>query len=266
MFSTLASGERWMTSWQQGVKVRHISRGHREVFCRPGAAEEWDEVVFGGDTYYSFIWELQKQAFEDEARKLAKGRQRVKYLDFACGTGRVLYALAPFATESVGLDISAEMVAAAAAKVPQATIKIGDILDDPDLLDHDYDMITAVRFFLNTQPEIRQEILTSLAQRLRDEHSRLIFNIQGNSWSLDGITSALDRRSTTMSHADVRKLADAAGLVIERWSGFGVSPAARQYLRSLQPLLRQVDRWAARRRSLRHVSRDLLFVCRRRGD
>jgi SAM-dependent methyltransferase len=246
-------------------EVKHVSRGHQEVFCKSGAAQEWDQVVFGSDTYYSFIWELQRQALEDVVRGIAKERQSVGHLDFACGTGRVLHALAPLVTDSVGLDISNEMAAAAAAKVPRATVKVGDILEEPDLLDADYDIITAFRFFLNTRPEIRQPILTSLAEHLRDEHSRIVFNVQGNTWSLEGITTALDSSSTTMSHADVRDLTRAAGLVVERWSGFGVCPASREHLQPLQPWLRRVDRWAARKPWLKHVSRDLLFVCRQRG-
>ena len=245
--------------------VRHVSRGHQEVFCRPGAAEVWDQVVFGSNTYYTFIWELQRQTVQEVAQRLAKERTAVSHLDFACGTGRLLHALAPFVTDSVGIDISTEMAAAAGARVPQATIKTGDILEDPDLLDRDYDVITAFRFLLNTRPEIRQPVLTSLARRLRDGHSRLMFNVQANSRGLDGIIAVWERGSTTMSCSDVRKLTGAAGLVVERWSGFGVCPACRQHLRSLRPWLRRVDRWAARRPLLKHVSRDLLFVCRRTG-
>src|SRR5215813_15440553 len=79
-------------SHEEAGDVKHVSRGHQEVFCRPGAAEEWDQIVFGPDTYYTFIWELQRQAVQEVARRLAKERTAVRHLDFACGTGRVLHA------------------------------------------------------------------------------------------------------------------------------------------------------------------------------
>lgn len=245
------------------MNIKHVSTLHDELFCKPGAGDEWDQLFCDEGTYHSFIWALQRPVLEQLTRELARARPGLEYLDFACGSGRVLSALSPLVAKPTGIDISPDMAAIAAKKVPQAMVIVGDILDTPDIVGDHYDLITAFRFFLNTLPGIRVPILTSLAARLRDERSRLVFNIQGNAWSLEGIGSRLDARNT-MSRFDVRALVDAAGLKIERWSGFGVCPACRERLRSFQPLARWIDRAASRTPVAKHVSRDLLFECRRK--
>ena len=82
--------------------VKHISRGHREAFCRSGAAEEWDHIAYGPNTYHSFIWESQRKVLEDIAGEIAETQPAMRYLDFACGTGRVLSALSPLAARDGG--------------------------------------------------------------------------------------------------------------------------------------------------------------------
>lgn len=78
-------------------------------------------------------------------------------------------------SESVGLDLAEEMLAVAQQKVKKTKLLRGDILEDPDIMDF-YDVITAFRFFLNIEPELGKRIRDSLACRLRDPTSRLIFN------------------------------------------------------------------------------------------
>ena len=43
-----------------------------------------------------------------------------RYLDFACGTGRITGIVAPLARESVGVDVSESMLSRARAKIPGA--------------------------------------------------------------------------------------------------------------------------------------------------
>ncbi|KAK4222346.1 S-adenosyl-L-methionine-dependent methyltransferase [Podospora fimiseda] len=49
---------------------------------------------------------------EDEEKKKAKDEKRVRLLDYACGTGVVSRALAPYTTQCVGIDLSEGMAAA----------------------------------------------------------------------------------------------------------------------------------------------------------
>lgn len=247
-----------------------IASHYADLYKADWLPTHYDEFVYGRDKFDSFVWILYEpyliRIFQDMAQKLG----RLKYLDFACGTGRIISALEYLATESVGLDLSPQMLNLARPKVSRSTLTCGDILADPDVVDHDYDVITAFRFFLNTEPRMRALIMQALGAHLANHDSRLIFNIHGNRWSWMSI-QALYRRIKgeslvhTMSYAEVRRLVEDAGLEIDTWYGFGLWPH-RLYRGSLAPLLKRIDCWAARRRPLRWISHDLLFVCRPPGQ
>jgi SAM-dependent methyltransferase len=241
---------------------RHISRAHLS-FSSPDVAATYDRERYGPGAYYSFIWDLQRPLLTRTALAVAARTPRPRYLDFACGSGRVLAALEPLVGPAVGLDVSPAMVALAAAKVAGAELRIGDILSDPDVVDRDYDLITAFRFFLHADPSVRGPVLASLADRLRDPGSRLVFNVQGVSSSLHGLAAQRPGSSeTSMSLASVRRMVRDAGLTIESWAGYGVCPACRERLRPMRRLMRTLDAWAAGSQALRGVSRDVIFVCR----
>ena len=241
-----------------GEKGARISKDH-DRFCNDAAGQEWDNVVYAPGTYDSFIWNLQGGALLGVITGLKTRKDRLRYLDFACGTGRVLALLEPHVDEAVGLDISPSMLSRASQNVPRATLKAGDLLERPDPVGGDYDLITAFRFFLNTDAQRRLPILSSLASRLRDSDSYLVFNIHVNSYGIDGLRR---RKSNSMSPRSVQRLISHAGLVLVDWYGFGLAPACREHLRMLRPWMRSIDRCAAGRPVIRRVSRDLLFVCR----
>jgi SAM-dependent methyltransferase len=244
-------------------RVANVSQSHHR-FLGGTAADEWDRVAYAPGTYDSFIWGLERHLLVRLAQKLAATRPALKYLDFACGTGRVLQALAPYAARAHGVDVSPVMVQCAAEKVSTASIRLGDLLASPDIADRDYDLITAFRFFLNAEPELRLAYLTDLCSRLKDAESRLLFNIHANTLGLDGLAARI-ARTNVMSPLEVRGLIRKAGLEVVAWHGLGTMPACRSGLYGLSSAMRSFDRWAAGRRFLRTVSRDLLFVCRRRS-
>ena len=241
--------------------LEHVSRAHL-AFVDSSAPEVWDETVYAPGTYDSFIWSLQQPLLREWATQLSLRRPGFTYLDFACGTGRVLAVVAPFAGRSVGLDISAVMLARAAARVPQASFVEGDVLAQPDLAGDGYDLVTAFRFFLNAAPALRLPVLEALVAKLRDRDSRLVLNIHSNSFSVGGIGSRI-RGEQHMSPLEVRRLVAGAGLEIEALYGFGVGPGCRTALSPLRPVVRAFDRWTAHRQALRAVSRDLLLFCRK---
>jgi SAM-dependent methyltransferase len=237
----------------------HVSILH-EPLLQDGAGERWDLVAYAPETYDSFIWELERRTLVAVVRRLAAGRPALKYLDFACGTGRVLSAVEELVGTAHGLDISPAMVRVAARKSPRAGIRVGDLLTEPDTADRDYDLITAFRFFLNAEPPLRLPYLRQLGSRLHDADSRLIFNVHSNAASLDGLAGRFSK-DERMWVRDIRKFIADAGLELVEWYGFGLMPACRQRLRHLRPLMRMLDRLATLAPWLRHLSRDLIFVC-----
>ena len=127
------------------------------------------------------IWEKEKQILDALISHWLDSRKC--YLDFACGTGRVLSHLEKRFTESTGIDISEDMLKCASSSVSSSTLICGDLTRDPNLVNGKYDCITAFRFFLHSQQSLRYEAMHVLSEKLRDRNSILIFNIHGNRYS-----------------------------------------------------------------------------------
>jgi len=105
-----------------------------------------------------------------------------RYLDFACGTGRLTREIAPMARASVGVDISETMLENARAKVPGVEFIHADLTTSQlDL--GEFDLISAFRFFGNADPELRVEALRVINQ-LQPIGSFLVTNNHRNPASL----------------------------------------------------------------------------------
>lgn len=250
---------------ESNKRVSHYAEMHKADWV----PVNYDEKIYDPAGYDSWVWDLYKPHLIQMVQCLNSTRNRVKYLDFACGTGRIIAEIEDLTTESLGVDISPQMLDFARRKVSHTTLRCGDILDEPEVADYDYDLITSFRFFLNTEPEMRTLVMRSLASRLAGNDGRLIFNIHSNSWSMEGLKSLYRRLRgwppvNAMSYSQVHRLIDDAGLEIEAWFGFALWPD-RVYRSQAGKLCRQVDRWAATIGPLRWISKDMLFVCRRRA-
>lgn len=233
-----------------------------------GVAERY-EAIYGGASYDNAVWDWQRPFVRRTLRSVAERNGRLKYLDFACGTGRIISAVEDLATDAVGIDISPLMLARAADRV-SSRLACGDILAEPALADRDYDVITAFRFFLNTEPSMRLAVMRDLAQRLRDDTSLFIFNIHGSRRSVLALTSLYRRMRGwpalgLMSPGEVRALLAASGLEVASVTRFGVLPR-RLYRSAVARAVGPVDRLAARLPLLRMVGQDLMYVCRRAPD
>ncbi len=85
-----------------------------------------------------------------------------RYLDFACGTGRITQLIEPLANASYGLDISPTMLELARRRCPRTTFLECDVTrQNPGL--EPVQLVTAFRFFGNAQDALRREALRTLA-------------------------------------------------------------------------------------------------------
>jgi SAM-dependent methyltransferase len=236
------------------------------AFVEPDSGVSWDEQVYSEGSYESRIWDLQKPFVENVFQERLKRGRPLRFLDFACGTGRVLLALNHYADEATGLDISAAMLDQAREKTSGVRLVRADIVRQPNVLVEQFDVITAFRFFLNAPSQLRRQVMEALSARLRDDHSVLVFNIHGNASSVVGIWRHLRGRrrpagAESLSLSEIRRLVAGAGLRIEDWRGYGVTP--RRLNRGiLAPFMHFVDRMAVLCPPLWFLSRDLIFVCR----
>ena len=117
-----------------------------------------------------------------------------RYLDFACGTGRITGLVAPLARESVAVDVSESMLSRARAKCPATRFIQADLTREAVDIGT-FDLATSFRFLGNAQDELRDAALDAIAARLR-AGGHLIVNSHCNPWSIQ----ALLHRATGGSH------------------------------------------------------------------
>src|SRR5690606_30303333 len=88
-----------------------------------------------------------------------------------------------------------------------------------------FDFITAFRFFLNAQPTLRDEAMAFLASSLKDDESRLLFNVHGNKHSTRALLAAKAKitreQFASMSVQESIDLAERHGLEVVEWYGIG---------------------------------------------
>jgi SAM-dependent methyltransferase len=241
--------------------MRDYRRNHTGSASR---AAGYDQRLFSPGKYDHMIWQQEKSLLDEVVETMVPRRGR--YLDFACGTGRILGYLEERFDESVGLDLSSTMLDQARPKLSRAQLVCGDATRDPDVVEGRFDFITAFRFFLNAQPELRDEAMDWLVSRLRDRDSLLFFNNHGNTFSSRQILSLVKRlqgkKPRWMSRGEVHRLAKRHGLeVVAEW---GRGYADKDYFKELSPA------WFGRLdRTLRFILPEmcavhLFFACRRK--
>jgi hypothetical protein len=123
------------------------------------------------------------------------------------------------------------MLEAARAKVSASELICADITAEKST-ERTYDLITAFRFFLNAEPGLRRRVMKCLAQRLKNEDSRLIFSNHGNPWSYKAIAWPFHRfrqlvfgrkaAGNYLTHREIERLVSQANLVIVERFGCGV--------------------------------------------
>ena len=187
-------------------------------------AADYDAKLFSPGSFGAAIWEREQQLLDRIVQQQLLHRE--SYLDFACGTGRVLAYLEGRFTRAVGVDISGTMLAVARSRVRTAEFLQGDATRDAGILgERRFDFITAFRFFLNAQPSLRDEAMQCLACALRDDDSRLLFNVHGNRYSTRALIAAKARitreQFASMSVRESMELVRRHALEVVEWYGIG---------------------------------------------
>ena len=249
-----------------------MTTSYSERFQDSLSVADYESKEYGAGSYASCIWDLQRPVAEKILTDFRRTHsQPVRLLDFACGTGRVISQLEKFADVAEGIDISENMVAVARGKCRTATLHVGDILALPEWPQKKFDVITAFRFLLNVEPEMRGKILRRLREALVEPRGLLIVNVHGNSRSLRHPAIVWRRwreRSqksgamlNEMSPGETRRLLRASGFEVVRQFGFGILPPTF-YRTPLRKLAAAADRSLAGENGLNNFAIDMLFVCR----
>jgi len=200
-----------------------MSQDYRDSHTSEGYGKSYDEDLFSRGSFGYEMWKKEQIILKDIVTRYTN---RGRYMDFACGTGRVLALLEGYFDEAIGLDISADMQSIAKEKVVNAQLVCGDATKNPDIVSGKFDCITSFRFFLNAQTELREKALGYIASELKDENSVFIFNIHGNKYSTRWFLVMFDRifnisKQNQMSLTEIKNMLDPHGLEIVRYYGIG---------------------------------------------
>ncbi len=144
-----------------------------------------------------------------------------RYLDFACGTGRITSLVENFAVVSYGVDLSEQMMEQARQKCKRTDFILKDITKN-NLEIEPVNLITAFRFFGNAQDELRRVVFQSLSKLLVNG-GFLILNNHRNPYSLlkmlEKLTGGKD--PVDLSYYKLKKYLADAGFKIARVYGIG---------------------------------------------
>ena len=245
--------------------------GYRSEFDTPEKARRYETVEYSETAYGSILWNIEQTLLLNELNKVRTTKQHIDYLDFACGTGRIISYLERYVETATGIDISESMLAIASEKIKLARIICADITRTPEI-EGRYDFITAMRFFLNAEQPLRIAALIALRKRLRDRESRLIINNHGNLYSLKIILwpyhklrewAQVEPRRHYLTQGSLTRLADQAGLEIVEVHGYGQLSAKAAKLMP-QNLVETLERSLADFPILKTIGVNQLYVMRLR--
>lgn len=233
-------------------------RDYRQSHQDPKKGVEY-HAKFTGNPYRSMIWGMEKEILDEIAT--TRLRTHFDHLDFACGTGRILEHFQSLAGSSTGVDVSESMLEVARQRLAGCTFINGDITRENLLPGRGFDLITAFRFFANSQDELRADAMAALAELLAAD-GVIVFNNHKNRWSLIYMLGKLLRRGQRdMSHAEVVRLAGSAGLEVLEVRHMAVLPATDKYRLLPIGMLASLERWLSRRAFLRPVAANNIYVC-----
>ena len=231
-------------------------------------ALNYEENVYGEDSYSTYLWEIEKGILMNEI-SLMKNRN-IKYLDFACGTGRVISFIEPYVAESTGVDVSEAMLDLAKGKVKKSLLLNCDLTVNDIIRDKKYDLITAFRFLLNAQNDLRRQIMPLLAKKLSND-GIIVFNSHGNTLSshlMPVVLSKLGMRREKLNHLSfftVFRLIKNSNLKLEKVYGVGFIPTSfYSRFKSLRKLFVNIDNTLSKNGLLKYFAKNLIFVCCKR--
>ncbi|MER9065609.1 class I SAM-dependent methyltransferase [Mesorhizobium sp. M0902] len=239
-------------------------RDYRASHQTDGYGAHYSDTFRSG--YYAALWSGIEKPLVERILLPVGGPNR-KCLDFACGTGRIANIAAQFFGEVVGVDISQSMLAS--ARVPK-NVKLvrADITLSP--LAERFDVVTAFRFFLNAEDELRKDALSAISAHL-NEGGLLISNIHMNATSPIGLVCRILNRYAggtvrhTLSIKGYEQTLIANGFIVERIVGYGFLPRPGKLLpRLCEILIVPFERICASARIPAELAQNFLVVARKR--
>jgi len=241
---------------------------YKESHKYSGKGAEY-EAYYQTQAWQRFLWSREQEIILRILEKYFAGRD-IHLLDFACGTGRITGFLENRVKTSTGVDVSGSMLAIARKKLVRTEIIEADITEENVLKPRKFNLITAFRFFLNAEPELRSKAIRALAGLLAQDGYFVFNNHQnfGAPWTkllyLRHRQKNPEGIFNVMSIDEMRKLVEEVGLeIVEIYPvGFFHPPKVPVSYR----LNRAIDSVACRFKFLSRFSESPIAVCRWRKN
>lgn len=257
------------------------SSQYSDIYFNRGVGKIYDSKI--SNRFESFIFSIEQRILAAIFTPLEGSNK--SYLDFACGTGRILSFVADNFTfkEYVGFDSAKEMIEVAKSKVTRAgaCFIVGNILEQPEILGNGmFDVVTAFRLILNLEPEYRLPLLKQLNDKIK-KGGILIINNHMNRYSMLGLvalfmhkvlgyplkrnlnTHKKDRRNiiNTMSEREARVLLEEANFQVVRTYRFTFFPGHNNFLLLPSQLLYPVELFLSKIPLINFFCKDQVYVC-----
>ncbi|MCF7906881.1 class I SAM-dependent methyltransferase [Patescibacteria group bacterium] len=238
---------------------------YRESHKSPGKGKSYAKS-FTEYNYRSMIWKWEQKILKKTISKYFNNR-KIDYLDFACGTGRITELIEPYTNISYGADVSQEMLSVAKKKLRKTKLLNIDLTKENSLFCEKFDLITAFRFFLNAQPELKNKTIVELKKLLKP-NGLIVFNIHMNRFSPSAIIIRLyylilKRQKTinTMNIGEVKKMLSLADLKILETHHIGILPIIKE--KTILPInpIRKIEYFFSHLKFLLYISRNVIFIC-----
>jgi ubiquinone/menaquinone biosynthesis C-methylase UbiE len=241
---------------------------YRLSHLKDGKGQAYDKS-FKDKSYRRYIWFWEKTILKKILQEYFPDKFPIKYLDFACGTGRIIGYLEDTVSLSVGVDVSESMLSVARNNVKKSSIINADLTRVNILLGRKFNLVTAFRFFLNAQPELRNSAFRAIYDILADS-GYLVFNIHMNEGCvLQRIYSLYYRIMRNrkifhfMSYRDIEELVQRNGFKIVSTFHFGILPIYNEDSKIPIWLIDKIETFASRLNAMRTYSRYVIYICRK---
>jgi ubiquinone/menaquinone biosynthesis C-methylase UbiE len=236
---------------------------YRTSHLAPQRGRNYDARYDSGAT--SFYWEHFERPYLEQMFARLSGDRQPRYLDFACGTGRIIAVAAKYFAEAVGIDVSQSMLAKARTKVPNARFFLSDVVQAPIDIGR-FDVITLFRFLLNADAPLRNGVLKWIRGAIHHQGT-LIVNNHCNSTSVRGAIHLvrngiqLGKPRKVLSDRAVRTLLSAHGFRVVEQVGFKMMPSFEN--RTVLPgaVLNRVERWVASLPTSQRFMENHIYLC-----
>ena len=241
---------------------------YSDKFRSTEAANAYDANEYSSTSVGNLLWFIEKTILRQLLRRVQPNIKH-RYLDFACGTGRVVSFIAPFVHSSTGIDVSAEMLTLAQKRSPRTQFICKAITTD-ETTDGTYNLITSFRFLSNVDRHVGHAALLALRSRMKPD-AILVINTHTNplSYKLLLLVWHSVRKffggnvhTRYLTLAEMRKILTKAGFEVIETIGYGFIPGKLlKFIPWKQAL--NLERCLFRIPALRPFGVNQIAVCRR---